>query len=164
MIHYVLNKENYIIEKQLHIERLELNNIIALEYFKPNIQTLIDYFNEEYKWDNMFDINEVENRINNGHIMFILYYDRQPIGYVWFKEIDIYNCFGYNLYVTHKIDRPVNSAYWFYNKVSGIILQQYNTIKVEIEDWNQSVFGLVKSIGYKKYHNENINNSTTENR
>ena len=45
MIQYVLNKENYIKEKQLHIERLELNNIIALEYFTPNIQFLIDSFN-----------------------------------------------------------------------------------------------------------------------
>jgi hypothetical protein len=59
MIHYVLNKENYIFEKQLHIERLELDNIIALEYFTPNIQFLIDSFNKEYQWDNMFDIEEV---------------------------------------------------------------------------------------------------------
>ena len=49
MIHYALNKENYIKEKQLHIERLELNNILTLEYFTPNIQLLIDSFILLYK-------------------------------------------------------------------------------------------------------------------
>lgn len=150
MKQYQLNRENYVIEKQLHIERLEFDNIIALDYFKPDIETLIDYFNEEYKWDNMFTIKDVEYRINDQHTIFILYYDRQPIGYVWFKQIDSKTVFGYNLYITKKIDRPVNSAYWFYDKVSGIMLKEYDTIKVEIEDWNKRVFDLVESIGYKK--------------
>ena len=150
MIQYILNKKNYIKEKQLHIERLELGNVIALEYFTPNIQFLIDSFNKEYQWDDMFDIDEVKNRINKGHILFILYYDNQPIGYVWFKELDKNICFGYNLYVTKQMERPKYSSKWFYNKVSGIMLKEYDTIKVEIEDWNKVVFDLVESIGYKK--------------
>ena len=148
MIQYILNKKNYIKEKQLHIERLELGNVIALEYFTPNIQFLIDSFNKEYQWDGMFDIDEVKNRIDNEHILFILYYDNQPIGYVWFKELDKNTCFGYNLYVTKQIERPKDSPKWFYNEVSGIMLEKYNTIKVEIEDWNKVVFNLVESIGY----------------
>lgn len=148
MVQYQLNKENYIKEKQLHIERLELNNILTLEYFTPNIQFLIDSFNKEYRWDDMFDISEVENRITNGHILFILYYDKQPIGYVWFKELNETTCFGYNLYVTKQMERPKYSPKWFYNKVSGIMLEKYDTIKVEIEDWNNVVFDLVESIGY----------------
>ena len=147
---YQLNREDYIKEKQLHIERLELNNIIAFEYFTSNILFLIDSFNKEYQWDGMFDINEVKDRINKEHILFILYYDNQPIGYVWFKELDENTCFGYNLYVTKQIERPNDSAKWFYNKVSGIMLEKYNNINVEIEDWNKVVFDLVESIGYKK--------------
>ena len=147
---YQLNKENYIKEKELHIERLELDNIIALEYFTTNIQFLIDSFNKEYQWDGMFDIDEVKNRIKNGHTLFILYYDSNPIGYVWFKELDKNICFGYNLYVTKQIERPKYSPKWFYNKVSGIMLEKYNTINVEIEDWNKVVFDLVENIGYKE--------------
>jgi len=59
--YYQLNKKDYIIKKQLHIERLELDNIIALDYFKPDIETLINYFNEEFKWNNMFTIKDVED-------------------------------------------------------------------------------------------------------
>ena len=150
MKEYQLNKNDYIIKKQLHIERLELDNILAFEYFTLDIQTLINHFNKEYTWDRMFDIIEVENRISNGHILFILYYDIEPIGYVWFKGLDNTTCFGYNLYVTKQIDRPDNAPKWFYNKVSGIMLKNYKTIKVEIEDWNNVVFDLVKSIGYKE--------------
>jgi hypothetical protein len=147
---YQLNKENYIKEKQLHIERLELDNIIALGYFKSDIQFLIDSFNKEYQWNDMFNIDDVVYRINTGHILFVLYYDGNPIGYVWFRELDKNNCFGYNLYVTKQIERPTSAPKWFYNKVSGIMLETYNTINVEIEDWNKVVFDLVESIGYKK--------------
>jgi hypothetical protein len=147
---YQLNREDYIKEKQLHIERLELDNMIALEHFTPNIQFLIDSFNKEYQWDDMFNIEEVKNRINNNHILFILYYDKQPIGYVWFKELDDTTCFGYNLYVTKEIERPKKSPKWFYNKVSGVMLETYNTINVEIEDWNKVVFDIVEGIGYKE--------------
>jgi hypothetical protein len=147
---YQLNREDYIKEKQLHIERLELDNMIALEHFTPNIQFLIDSFNKEYQWNDMFNIEEVKNRINNNHILFILYYDKQPIGYVWFKELDDTTCFGYNLYVTKEIERPKKSPKWFYNKVSGVMLETYNTINVEIEDWNKVVFDIVEGIGYKE--------------
>ena len=150
MVQYQLNKEDYIVEKKLHIERLELDNIITLEYFTPNIQFLIDSFNKEYQWDGMFDIDEVKNRIKNGHTLFILYYDNQPIGYVWFKKLDNTTCFGYNLYVTKQIERPIDSPKWFYNKVSSIMLEKYNNINVEIEDWNKVVFDLVEGIGYKE--------------
>jgi hypothetical protein len=142
---YQLNKENYIKEKQLNIERLQFDNIIALDYFTNNIQFLIDSFNKEYQWDDMFDIGEVKNRINKGHILFILYYDNQPIGYVWFKELNEDTCFGYNLYVTKQIERPTDAPKWFYNNVSGIMLEEYDTIKVEIEDWNRVVFELIET-------------------
>ena len=48
MKHYQLIKSDYSIKKQLHIERLELDNILALEYFTDSIQFLIDSFNKEY--------------------------------------------------------------------------------------------------------------------
>jgi hypothetical protein len=150
MIKYTINKNDYTIEKKFYIERLELDNIIAFDYFEPHINILINFFNQEYKWDGMFNIDDVKKRIINGHIMFILYYDNCAIGYVWFKEINVNTCFGYNLYVTKKIDRPKYSAKWFYNEVTGIMLKEYYTIKVEIEDWNKVVFDLVESIGYKQ--------------
>jgi hypothetical protein len=99
----------------------------------------------------MFNIKDVENRLKNKNLLFILEYKNTPIGYVWFKEINKQTCYGYNLYVTKKIYRPKNSAKWFYNKVSGIMLENYKSIEVEIEDWNNVVFDIVEKIGYEKY-------------
>ena len=149
MKHYQLNKENYIEEPNLSIIHIYSKN--WLESYKDSIELLIEYFNEEYTWDDMFTLEEAVNRILiNGDNLFLLFMNRTAIGYVWFKEIDSKTTFGYNLYVTKKIARPNHSAFWFYNKASGVMLKQYHTIKVEIEDWNKVVFDLVESIGYKE--------------
>jgi hypothetical protein len=149
MKHYQLNKENYIEEPDLNI--IHIYNKNWLESYKDSIQLLIEYFNQEYTWDDMFTLEEAVNRILiNGDNLFLLFMNTRVIGYVWFKEIDSKTTFGYNLYVTKQIDRPVDAPKWFYNKVSGIMLKNYKTIKVEIEDWNNVVFDLVESIGYKK--------------
>jgi len=151
MIQYELNKIHYKEEPDLHI--IQIYNKNWLESYKDTIQLLINYFNEEYEWDKMFNLNYALNRIHEGHTLFLLYSNRRAIGYVWFKELDKTNCFGYNLYVTKKVDRPKYAARWFYNKVSGIMLQNYKRIQVEIEDWNNVVIEIVSSIGYTKILN-----------
>jgi hypothetical protein len=148
MKHYQLNKKTYIEESDLHI--VHIYNKTWSETYKDTLQLLINYFNEEYVWDGMFTIDDVVNRIQNGNNLFLLYINNQAIGYVWFKELDDTTCFGYNLYVTKQIERPTYAPKWFYNKVSGIMLKNYKTIKVEIEDWNKVVFDLVETIGYKE--------------
>jgi hypothetical protein len=148
MKQYRLNKENYIKQKDLHI--IHIYDRIWSESYKDTIQLLINYFNEEYNWKDMFTLDNAVERIKEGQNLFLLYVERRAIGYVGFKELDNDTCFGYNLYVTKKIDRPKNSAHWFYNKVSGIMLKNYDTIKVEIEDWNKVVFDLVETMGYKE--------------
>ena len=148
MKYYQLNKEDYIEEADLYI--VHIYNKMWSETYKDSLQLLINYFNEEYKWNEMFTIDDAINRIQTGHNLFLLYINNRVIGYVWFKELDKDTCFGYNLYVTKKINRPKSAPKWFYNKVSGIMLKNYKTIKVEIEDWNKVVFDLVETIGYKK--------------
>jgi hypothetical protein len=83
--------------------------------------------------------------------LFLLKLNDNPIGYVWFKETSSDVCFGYNLYVTKQIPRPKYVPTWFYRKVSGTMLEKYNSIEVEIEDWNTIVFELVEHIGYKEH-------------
>ena len=149
MKYYQLNKENYIEEPDLSI--IHIYNKTWLESYKDSIQLLIEYFNQEYTWNDMFTLEDAMNRILvNGDNLFLLFMNARIIGYVWFKEIDSKTTFGYNLYVTKKIGRPKFAPKWFYNKVSGIMLKNYDTIKVEIEDWNKVVFDLVETIGYKE--------------
>ena len=139
---YALHKDTFIKEE------LTIHHVTNISTYISDIQTLIDFFNLEYKWDGMFDIDECKNRINSGQYLFLLKLNDTPIGYVWFKKLTSDTCFGYNLYVTKQTPRPKYAPTWFYRKVSGIMLEKYNSIHVEIEDWNNVVFDLVESIGY----------------
>jgi hypothetical protein len=148
MKYYQLNKENYIKEKDLHI--IHVYDKTWSESYKDTIELLINYFNEEYEWKDMFNLNGAVERIKAGENLFLLYVERRAIGYVWFRELNKDTCFGYNLFVTKKVDRPKYAAKWFYNNVSGLMLNNYQVIKVEIEDWNKRVIDLVENMGYKE--------------
>ena len=145
---YQLSRDNFIEEKDLHV--IHIYNKSWSDSYSEDIELLIEYFNREYTWDNMFNISNVKQRIDSGGNLFLLYYGDKAIGYVFFKKIDEDTCFGYNLYVTKLIDRPKYAATWFYNRATNKMLQSFKKIKVEIEDWNTVVFYLVESIGYKE--------------
>jgi len=142
---YILHKNNFVTEE------LSIHHVTDTSTHISDIQTLIDSFNLEYKWDGMFNIDECTNRINSGQYLFLLKLNDTPIGYVWFKELNSDVCFGYNLYVTKQIPRPKYAPTLFYRYTSGLMLQKYNSIEVEIEDWNHVVFDLVENIGYREY-------------
>lgn len=145
---YQLNKNDFIEEKEFSF--IIINSIQLYDDYKIDIELLISYFNQEYKWDNMFVIDDVKYRIENNHLLFLLYYGEKPIGYVFYKEIDKESCFGYNLYITKVIERPKCAASWFYNRTCNIMLNTYDKIFCEIEDWNKVVFNLVEEMGYKE--------------
>lgn len=142
---YILHTDNFIKEE------LSIHHVTDISNHISDIQTLIESFNLEYKWDGMFNIDDCKNRIDSGQYLFLLKLNDTPLGYVWFREISSDVCFGYNLYVTKQISRPKYSPTWFYRQVSGVMLQKYNSIEVEIEEWNSVVFELVENIGYKEY-------------
>jgi len=51
----------------------ELNDAFLMTMSESSdIDTLISCFNSEYKWDNMFEYEDVINRIDSNHILFIL--------------------------------------------------------------------------------------------
>jgi len=148
MKQYSLYKSEYQPNKTFKI--IEIIDIHNLKHYESDITKLINMFNSEYKWDAMFNIDDVYNRVKDNHTLFMLFYHNIAIGYVFFKPVTDSICFGYNLYVTKCINRPKDSAKWFYNEVSGKMLKTYNRIDVEIEDWNNVVFDIVKSIGYNE--------------
>jgi hypothetical protein len=123
---------------------------MELESVINDINTLINQFNSEYVWDNMFNTNDVISRILENQTLFILYYKKNPIGYVFFKKIKNNSYFGYNLYVTKKTKKPKYAAYWFYNNVTDIILCDSERIEVQVDDWNWAIIDIIKNIGYYK--------------
>jgi len=142
---YKIKKDKKNIKSNFEIKCIK--NTIS-EHEKSDMVKLIEYFNYEYDWKDMFNINDVLIRIETNQTLFLLYYNKIAIGYVWFKEIDKDVCFGYNLYVTNKEKRPSYSAYWFYTSVTDYMLLEYNTIEVEVENWHTTIKDIIETIGY----------------
>ena len=148
---FKLTKETFI-EYTTEHEDLSYVLVEDLDTLEKNInsmKTLIEYFNTEYKWDEMFNIADVYNRINDGHYVFIFYYKEQPVGYRWFKKLNNDSCFTYNLYITNVVERPKESSNWFYSNTTKIIFKKFKEIRMEVFEWNIAAIKLVYSFGAK---------------
>lgn len=146
MRRFYLQKKNFIKIDDLTITHI--NNQYLLDEYSTLINQLINSFNLEYKWDDMFDINDVKKRIEQSNDLFLLHYGNNAIGYVFFKEIDDTTCFGYNLYITKLVNRPKNVSEWFYSETCERMFLKYNKIECEIENWNELVIKMVTKLGY----------------
>jgi hypothetical protein len=110
---------------------------------QKDMEIMINNFNEEYDWDLMYKIKDVDDRLKSNNKLFILYYQNNPIGCVWFKPINNETTHLYNLYVTKKEVRPKFAPIWFVNICSKLMFDECRNITCECEDWNisaQTVF------------------------
>lgn len=144
---FALNKEDFIEVKELRY--ILIDNEILPQH-KQSIELAIQYFNQQYNWDGMFTISDVETRLENKHKLFLLFYGEDIIGYIFYKEIDDSSCLAYNLYVTKIVQRPDYAAEWFYNKTSGYMLKLYNNIMCEAEEWNNRVHHIFFKSGFRE--------------
>ncbi len=150
MKQFQLQKKHFIELKDLSIKHIRGGCSLSLKYNIHSMEKLINYFNQQYKWDGMFTIDDVWKRNSKGDELFILFYGNESIGYIWYNKIDKKTCKAYNLYVTKIIDRPDNSALWFYNKTTETMLKKYDMIVCEAEEWNETVHNIFNKTGFKE--------------
>jgi hypothetical protein len=148
MINFELNKIDYNEVKDL--STISIMNRYAADNLSNDIKLLIQYFNDEYVWENMFDFNDVQTRISKGHHLFLLYYGTDVIGYVFFEPKDLNEFYLYNLYVTRKIQRPDYSPIWFVNKSISLLPKSVLKVKCVCEDWNNSAQNIFINNGFKQ--------------
>lgn len=116
--------------------------------YRNDIQKLINLFNNEYKWDGMFDIRTVDRRMENNEILFILYYNNISVGYVFFKELDINTIYAYNSYVTKKENRTDDAYMILMSKSCEEMFKSYKTVISDVDDWHKRVIEIITKIGY----------------
>jgi hypothetical protein len=129
---------------------VSIMNRYGADTLSDDIKLLIQYFNDEYVWEDMFDFNHVQTRISKGHHLFLLYYGEDVIGYVFFEPNDLNEFYLYNLYVTNKVKRPEHSAVWFVNKSIKLLPNSVLKIKCICEDWNYAAQNVFKSNKFKE--------------
>jgi hypothetical protein len=139
---FELNINDYNLIEELTI--LQYKN----DLLSDDIKKLITYFNSEFKWDDMFNFNDVTNRIQNGHLLFILYYGNKAIGYIFFEPKSDTEFVLYNLYVTNKVKRPNYAAQWFINKCIKLLPNSTLKVSCMCEDWHHTAHNLFKINGF----------------
>lgn len=150
MINFELHSKNHI-EFINPINGLEVINIFdmsKISIYEKEIKELINNFNLEYTWDEMFTYEDVINRIENSNLLFLLFYNKNPIGYVFLKPLSDYDFYLYNLYVTKIIERPKKSPIWFVNKVISKLPTPLNKVTCYCEDWHSHAQNIFISNGF----------------
>ena len=102
------------------------------------IQKSITIFNSEIEWDEMWDINEAENRLNSGEVLYLLLDGKTPIGHVWY---DLY--YLYNAFVSEK--RENGDSIWFIQETMWDMKENYDLtyIKLYVDDWNERAIRII---------------------
>jgi hypothetical protein len=153
MISLKLEKDNFV-DIDFQIDDLSLKKINKENYSeieKINMMELIEKFNQQYTWDNMFNINHVEERIYENQFLFILYFNEKPIGYNWYKKINDESMYLYNLYVTKIINRPKNSPKFFVNQSCKEMFNVTNIIFCDCDEWNTAAQTMLFDNNFKQY-------------
>jgi len=83
--------------------------VIKFEEFTSDIQSVIDKFNTQIDWDEMYDEDESRRRFSMGSICYVLYNEDDPIGIVWFHPQDDTTVYLYNLFIS-KVGRPESKS------------------------------------------------------
>lgn len=109
------------------------------------IQKSITIFNSEIEWDEMWDINEAENRLNSGEVLYLLLDGKTPIGHVWY---DLY--YLYNAFVSEK--RENGDSIWFIQETMWDMKENYDLtyIKLYVDDWNKRAIQFWKKLNFIK--------------
>tara|TARA_Y100000389_G_C17466282_1_gene525931 strand:+ start:5124 stop:5573 length:450 start_codon:yes stop_codon:yes gene_type:complete len=109
------------------------------------IQKSITIFNSEIEWNEMWDINEAENRLNSGEVLYLLLDGKTPIGHVWY---DLY--YLYNAFVSEK--RENGDSIWFIQETMWDMKKNYDLtyIKLYVDDWNKRAIQFWKKLNFIK--------------
>lgn len=140
MIKYTLKYEN------LQLRNTHPNFIIRETIDNDVIKRCIDLFNSKITWDNMFDLNEANKRINNGEKLFVGYYENNLVGYCWLKSLNEFEYYIYNVFIgTHLTNRNYGATDLLYllikNYTSGVIV-------ADIDEWNVKSQKVFEKLGF----------------
>lgn len=138
--------------------------VIKFEEFSVDIQTLIDKFNDQIDWDDMYNESESKRRFSIGSFCYVLYNDDNPIGIVWFHPKDD-TVFLYNLFIS-KVGRPkresVGINVMFLETVfNDLHLSTYRNCVSYIDEWNISSYMTAVGLpGHKEIDHKEFNRLT----
>ena len=120
-----------------------IDDVDSLQYYLDDFDSLIDQFNSYIVWDKMFALEDVVERINNGEIVILGFFNDKPVSYCFSNKGWITN-----LFVTKKTPRPNSTFLAMSQKITEESFIRYNKAAYEAEEWNKPMFLVAKTCGY----------------
>lgn len=148
MKYFICTKESYIQTttlEELGCKSFIITKVDDLYPHLDSVKKLINDFNSYINWDEMFTTSDVEERIKNGEVIIIVYYNNIPVGYVFTNK-------GWmsNLFISKLSPKPSKLFLSLSNKVLKYSIKNYNIAAWETEDWNKPMFYVAEQCGCKK--------------
>ena len=159
MVYYTLHQDKIIYHHDDKCSFREMDNPDD-----DDIEKTISNFKELYKWDGMFDLLEVRRRMRKRDRLFILYFDGQVCGHMWFSKhpekmglisemvLPSQSMYCYNVFVDKRIhDKSwCDSSYQVGSVCKFIFSEGYHQIHLYTDDWNESAMSFFKRIGFEE--------------
>lgn len=148
MIRYTLIEDDLIHQKNSRIFVKEI-----FEKTDSDIKLSIENFNSLYKWDEMFNLEESDNRLNIGHRIFLFYLDNLVVGHCWVNPLLLPkpNIYVYNVFVDKtKHSKDVCDSTLYLSNLSLILFSEgYESIHVDVENWHKKSQSFFNRMGFK---------------
>lgn len=119
---------------------------ITQNNFKQNselIQQSIDKFHSQIEWNEMWDLDECEVRLNQNEILYLLLDSDIPNGHVWYDSYYLYNAFVSET-------RTDGDSIWFIQETMWDMKKIFNLkhISLYVDDWNIRAIKFWKKLGF----------------
>lgn len=130
------NEQNY-----PHLTRTVWIQSNTFNEYKKLVQESIDSFNNTVVWTEMWDIEDAESRLKEGHSLFLGTDKEGPLAHVWFKDNYLYNCY---------INPRRESGYGEEFLKSCFNLIPFHTITLHTDEWNIRAQKFFEKVGFTK--------------
>ena len=128
------NSHNYPVVEG--IKHIQAHNIDAEE---EQVQQTINAFNQSVVWTEMWDLEDANSRVEEGHSLFIGTDQKGTLAHVWFAEDYLYNC-----YVNSR--RPDDYGQKFILSCLNIV--PHHTINLYTDEWNVRAQKFFEKVGF----------------
>lgn len=159
MVYYTLHQEKIIYG---HNPDCSFREIVNPD--EDDVAISIQNFNNLYKWDGMFDLLEVRNRLRKNHRLFLFYFDGKVCGHAWFSKqpekmgflsemvLPSQSIYCYNVFVDKTIHRKsiCDSSEQLKSVCLYILSEGYKKIHLYTDDWNTGAMTFFERCGFEE--------------
>ena len=110
-----------------------------------DIEFMIDLINKELDWDDMYTIEDVKKRLDDGVVYHMLYENDVPMAIRWLYDVRP-NVYGFNGFISKK--RSDGISHKLFEQSNRILYNKgYTTLAGYCDDWNLKIINRLNKIG-----------------